>query len=175
MLLKMLLKMGLITWKPYRLYFLKHVIRKDRTPWSMNRMDGWEDQWVCVTDFGVEDLKNLKRCCVMKNKAFRLTAGKAVWVKMTKRWQSDNRFTSFITFLLAPENPSCQNLSELLKQELTATFSNHRHIVGVLVSGSDMYPKDFVVWVLLSACKNPHFGGPLLCLLFAALLHAMNK
>lgn len=37
----------------------------------------------------------------MKEKAVKLS--EAVWVKTTKRWQSDNRFTSFITFRLAPE------------------------------------------------------------------------
>lgn len=76
---------------------------------------------------------------------------------MTKRWQSNNRFTSFIKFLFTPENSLCQ-YKDLW--ELTATFNNHRHIVCYLTwhEAEGFY---CTASVLLSEYRNnPHWGGP---------------
>lgn len=124
------------------------VAQVERMLWGPTTVSNW--LW------GMEHKKNknktdegfiLKRPYVTKDEAVKLT--EAVWVRTTKRWQSDKRFTSFITFLLAPENPRCQCLSELLTLKLTESFISHTHVVYFFVIEHDMYLKDFVVRVLL--------------------------
>lgn len=48
-----------------------------------------------------------------------------MWVTTTKRWQSDNRFTSFVTFLLAPERFLVSVSVWTGDARLTETFIHH--------------------------------------------------
>lgn len=127
----------------------------------MKGMDKREDQWMRLIDFQVGDkthsTRDLSRkmCYIIEYRAVRVAAVKSVWVKTVNRWQSNNRFTSFLTFLCASQNLSCQYLSELLKPELTATFCNHRHVIWFFVSEHDMHLKECVVSILLHSCENP--------------------